>query len=42
MTKFLYSAAISLDGFIAGPNGQVSWMTGYLGPNPVVQELISQ
>ena len=42
MAKFLYSAAMSLDGFIAGPGGDMSWMAGYLGPNPVVDELIKQ
>ena len=42
MAKFLYSAAMSLDGFIAGPGGDMSWMAGYLGPNPVVDELIMQ
>ena len=42
MAKFLYSAAMSLDGFIAGPGGDVSWMADYLGPNPVVDELIPQ
>ena len=42
MAKFLYSAAMSLDGFIAGPGGDMSWMTDYLGPNPVVDELITQ
>jgi riboflavin biosynthesis pyrimidine reductase len=40
MGKFLYSASMSLDGFIAGPGGDVSWMTPYLGPNPVVDELV--
>jgi dihydrofolate reductase len=40
MAKFVYSAAMSLDGFIAGPGGDMSWMTDYLGPNPVVDELI--
>jgi riboflavin biosynthesis pyrimidine reductase len=42
MAKFLYSAAMSLDGFIAGPDGDMSWMTDFLGPNPVVDDLISQ
>ena len=41
MAKFLYSASMSLDGFIAGPGGDKSWMTDYLGPNPVVDELIT-
>jgi hypothetical protein len=38
--KVLYSAAMSLDGFIAGPGGDASWMTEYLGPNPTVDELV--
>jgi len=42
MAKFLYSAAMSLDGFIAGPGGDVSWMADHLGPNPVVDQLIAQ
>jgi dihydrofolate reductase len=42
MAKFLYSAAMSLDGFIAGPGGDMSWMVDYLGPNPVVDELITR
>jgi RibD C-terminal domain len=42
MAKFLYSAAMSLDGFIAGPSGDMSWMTDYLGPNPIVDELITR
>ncbi len=42
MGKVLYSAAMSLDGFIAGPGGDMSWLTEYLGPNPVVDELIAE
>jgi hypothetical protein len=42
MARFLYSAAMSLDGFIAGPGGDMSWLTDYFGPNPVVDELIRQ
>ena len=42
MAKFLYLAAMSLDGFIAGPGGDVSWMADHLGPNPVVDQLIAQ
>jgi dihydrofolate reductase len=42
MAKFLYSAAMSLDGFIAGPGGDASWMADYLGPNPFVDELITR
>lgn len=40
MVKVLYSATMSLDGFIAGPGGDASWMTGYLGPNPLIDDLI--
>ncbi|ONH25638.1 dihydrofolate reductase family protein [Pseudofrankia asymbiotica] len=42
MAKLLYSATMSLDGFIAGPGGDMSWLTRYLGPNPTVDELIGQ
>ena len=42
MAKFLYSVAMSLDGFISGPGGDMSWMVDYLGPNPVVDQLIKQ
>lgn len=40
MAKLLYSATMSLDGFIAGPGGDMSWLTEHLGPNPAVDELI--
>ena len=40
MGKVLYSVSMSLDGFIAGPGGDMSWLTEYLGPNPTVDELI--
>src|ERR1700704_2509701 len=42
MGKLLYSATMSLDGFIAGPGGDMSWMTEHLGPNPAVDELIGE
>lgn len=42
MGKVLYSVTMSLDGFIAGPGGDMSWLTGHLGPNPVVEELIGR
>src|SRR6266542_2333666 len=41
MAKLLYSATMSLDGFIAGPGGDMSWLTEHLGPNPMVGELAS-
>lgn len=39
MAKLLYSAAMSLDGFIAGHGGDMSWLVDYIGPNPTVDEL---
>jgi dihydrofolate reductase len=42
MAKVLYSATMSLDGFIAGPGGDMSWLTPYLGPDPVATELIGE
>lgn len=40
MAKLLYAFSTSLDGFIAGPGGDMSWLTPHLGPDPVVDELI--
>ncbi len=40
MAKMLYAVSMSLDGFIAGAGGDMSWMTEYLGPNPTVRDLI--
>jgi dihydrofolate reductase len=42
MAKMLYSVTMSVDGFIAGPGGDMSWMTPYLGPNPLVDGLIGR
>lgn len=42
MGNVLYSVTMSLDGYIAGPGGDMSWMTPYLGPNPTVDELIDR
>jgi dihydrofolate reductase len=39
MGKVLYSVTMSLDGYIAGPDGDMSWLTPYLGPNPQVDAL---
>jgi dihydrofolate reductase len=33
--KTLYSCTMSLDGFMAGPGGDMSWLLPYLGPHPV-------
>jgi dihydrofolate reductase len=40
MSKLLYGAAMSLDGFIAGPGGDMQWLNEHPGPNPIVGELI--
>jgi dihydrofolate reductase len=40
MARTLYSVTMSLDGFIAGPGGDMSWLTPYIGPNPEVDQLI--
>jgi len=42
MAKLLYSATMSLDGFIAGPGGDMSWLTELIGPNPTVDDVISR
>ena len=39
MSKVLYSATMSLDGYIAGPDGDMSWLSPYLGPNPEIDAL---
>ncbi len=40
MAKLLYAFSTSLDGFIAGPGGDMSWLTPHLGPDATVDELI--
>ena len=42
MSKLLYSCTMSLDGFIAGPGGDMSWLTEHIGPNPLVDEVIGK
>lgn len=42
MATLLYSVTMSLDGFIAGPSGDMSWLTEHLGHNPMVDDLIQQ
>ena len=41
MGKLLYGATMSLDGFIAGPNDDVSWLSDFFGPDPVADELVA-
>lgn len=40
MAKLLYSGTVSLDGFLAGPDGDMSWAAEHFGPNPMVDALI--
>ena len=41
MATLLYSVTMSLDGFIAGPGGDMSWLTEYVGgPNTVAERLV--
>jgi dihydrofolate reductase len=39
MARVLYSAAMSLDGYIAGPGGDMSWLAAHFGPDPDAEEL---
>ncbi|MFB4303491.1 dihydrofolate reductase family protein [Actinomadura sp. NTSP31] len=40
MGELQYQCMMSLDGFIAGPGGDMSWMADYLGPDPAVDEVM--
>jgi dihydrofolate reductase len=42
MSRTLYSCGMSLDGFIAGPGGDMQWMAPYMGPHPVADSLPEQ
>jgi dihydrofolate reductase len=42
MAKLQWQFTMSLDGFMAGPGGDMSWMKDYLGPNPKVDEVMEQ
>jgi len=42
MAKLIYSAAMSLDGFIAGPGGDMSWLTEHVGgENAAAERLLA-
>lgn len=42
MSKLLYSATMSLDGFIAGAGGDMSWLTEHLAPSdPEIDDLMA-
>jgi dihydrofolate reductase len=40
--RTLYSCTMSLDGFMAGPGGDMQWLTRHLGPNRVAEEIVGQ
>ena len=43
MAKLIYSAGASLDGFIAGPGGDMSWLTEHLGgEDPSAERLLAR
>lgn len=42
MAKLQYQCAMSLDGFITGAGGDMSWLTKFLSPNPATRELIQE
>ncbi len=42
MAKMQWQFTMSLDGFIAGPGGDMSWLIEHLGPNPTVDEVIGK
>jgi dihydrofolate reductase len=42
VARLIYSAAASLDGFIAGPGGDMGWLSEYAGqPNPAAERLLA-
>jgi len=42
MATLQYQCTMSLDGFIAGPDGDMSWLTGHLGPNPAADRVMER
>ena len=42
MAKLLYSVTMSLDGFIAGPGGDMHWLLPFFGPDPVADGLVDR
>ena len=42
MARLLYSVTMSLDGCIAGPGGDMSWLTDHLGPDPRADALATR
>jgi dihydrofolate reductase len=42
MGKVLWHVTMSLDGFIAGPRDDMTWLADYLDPNPTADELLAR
>ena len=42
MAQVLYSATSSVDGYLAGAGGDMSWLADHLGPHPIADELVGQ
>ncbi|WIV53277.1 dihydrofolate reductase family protein [Amycolatopsis nalaikhensis] len=43
MAKLLYHITMSLDGFVAGPADDMTWLGGlHAGPNPVVERVLGE
>ncbi|MGX6604275.1 dihydrofolate reductase family protein [Micromonosporaceae bacterium Da 78-11] len=42
MSKVLWHVTMSLDGFISGPDDDMSWLSDDVGPNPTVDEVVPQ
>ncbi len=42
MGRVLWHVTMSLDGFIAGPRDDMTWLADYAGSNPTVDELLGQ
>jgi dihydrofolate reductase len=42
VAELLYAATMSLDGFIAGPDGDMSWLTPYVAPNAEAEALVDE
>ncbi len=40
--RTLYSCTMSLDGFMAGPGGDMQWLTRHLGPNPLAEDIVDE
>src|SRR4029453_17157210 len=42
MGQVLWHITMSLDGYIAGPRDDMTWLADYLGPNPTADEVLAK